>query len=38
MHFLPGPGKDSLQEKLALFMAKYMKEAFLKELGAGSTP
>jgi len=38
MHFLPGPGKDPLQEKLAPLMAKYIKEAFLKELGTGSTP
>jgi Pyruvate/2-oxoacid:ferredoxin oxidoreductase delta subunit len=38
MHFLPGPGKDPLQEKLAPFMAKYVEEAFLKELGDRKYP
>ncbi|MEM2213721.1 MAG: 4Fe-4S binding protein [Candidatus Nezhaarchaeales archaeon] len=33
MHFLPGPGNDPLQPKLAPLLAKYFKEAFYKELG-----
>jgi len=38
MHFLSGPGKDPLQERLAPLMAKYIKEAFLKELGDREHP
>ncbi|MCS7130898.1 MAG: 4Fe-4S binding protein [Archaeoglobaceae archaeon] len=34
MHFLPGPGKDPLQEKLAPLFYRYHKEGFLDEIGA----
>ncbi|MCX8152238.1 MAG: 4Fe-4S binding protein [Archaeoglobaceae archaeon] len=38
MHFLPGPGKDPLQEKLAPLLWRYQKEGFLDEIGARNYP